>query len=203
MRQNTPRTAQMTLVRTKPPNRKHPTISQLNLLLKALRDDKEISKQLHYNITPKAIRREHCFSHLYTYSLDDDTSNLLHPESVELWINRPAEFFVFPEAPVHFAEPQDELVSCVIQLQGNDARSRIAYRCYSLAIGSKADWKKRSAEKTADRIHRQGCFPRLSREQILERTQDLIEHGSRYSSLENDLGQGAIFVLGKTIPETS
>ena len=184
-------------------------ISKINALLKALHkaalNNKELSRQLHYNITPKVKSTERkAFFHLFDYTgLDEDTANLLSDEHVKVWIHKPADFFVFSEAPVHFREPQDELVSRVLQLKSKDARDRIVYRCYSLALCLNTHWRRRSVEKTVDAICGQGCFPRLSRQYISESTHTLIGDGSRYICLENDLGNGSIFLLGKTIPESS
>lgn len=184
-------------------------IEELNEFLCSIHNlasqDAGLSKVLQFRIQgKKGTGSKPYMSKVLEYTGPDTATTDLLTERRNGWENNPATFYIVQSysIAVDNLDPQAQIVGSCLFLNGTSAHARIVRRCYCIVL-EKVRQKRgcRSAEEIACSLHEARLFLPRTLQELVDFTNLLIDAGSRYLCLEEELGVGSIFLLGQDIPD--
>ena len=174
----------------------------LNTQLKQLRTRIEkngyLKQNLEFRVVPKSTEKAR-WKRVYNFtSLDFPTTLLLSDPNRDLWVSRP-ELFTFTSKPSQYVSPNPvfQLAWQCFQLDGADARTAILRRCHFLAY-SNLQSRFRVQDEEVMTFMTQFVAPGYW-DGLKTYVVNKQRAGSRYAVWEQDIGSGAIVVMGSTL----
>jgi len=161
--------------------------------------DKALKKSINFTVKPKTSDSTE-WQKVYEYcGPDPDTVGLLQRHS-SIWQQDPGQFVTVSTQAVHYPHPVVYVAGKCMQLDSNEAWMVILRRCSCRVLSYLQKTYKMPAEQIAQHLHASPWAVSYSRDELVEKIKQLTDAGSRYELWEQDLGVGALFVLGRQLP---
>lgn len=169
-----------------------------------LSSDGDLSKMVPYRLKEKGQNERARRSKLSDYAGPDSDTKELLVSNYNLWLADPSAFWTRTlPIQINFLGPPAEIVGRLLQMDRDDAHSRMIRRCSCiLLVKLRAQYPHCSAEETALALYRSGLFAHNLR-MLIDAVATMMDAGHRYQNMENSLGIGTTIFLGKDTPEST